>query len=40
MGKRMFKIDQLEWASAEQLRSLVAALEYDRRRRAARKASA
>ncbi len=36
MGKRMFKIDQLEWATAEQLRSLVAALEYDRRRRAAK----
>jgi phage gp16-like protein len=34
MAKRMFKVDQLEWASAEQLRSLVAALEYDKRRRA------
>lgn len=38
MAKRMFKVDQLEWATADQLRSLVAALEYDRRRRAGRKA--
>lgn len=36
MAKRMFHVDQLEWASAEQLRKLIAALEYDRRRRAAR----
>ena len=36
MAKRMFKLDKLEWASAEQLRKLVAALEYDARRRAVR----
>jgi phage gp16-like protein len=36
MAKRMFHVDQLEWATADQLRRLVAALEYDRRRRAAR----
>lgn len=36
MAKRMFHVDQIEWASAEQLRKLVAALEYDARRRAAR----
>lgn len=33
MAKRMFHLDQLEWASADQLRRIVAALEYDRRRR-------
>lgn len=33
MAKRMFKVDQLEWATAAQLQSLVAALEYDRKRR-------
>jgi len=38
MAKRMFKIDQLEWATAEHLRGLVAALERDRRRRARRAA--
>lgn len=38
MAKRMFGVDQLEWVSADQLRRLVAALEYDRRRRAARNA--
>ena len=37
MAKRMFKVDQLEWATAAQLHSLVAALEYDRRRRSKRK---
>lgn len=36
MAKRMYRIDQLEWASATQLRGLVAALEYDQRRRKAR----
>jgi phage gp16-like protein len=38
MAKRMFKVDKLEWATAAQLHSLVAALEYDRRRREARPA--
>lgn len=38
MAARMFKIDKLEWASTEQLRSLVAALEYDKRRRDRRRA--
>lgn len=33
MARRMFKVDQLEWATADQLRRIVAALEYDRRRR-------
>ena len=33
MAKRMFGLDQLEWASADQLRRLVAALEYDKQRR-------
>ncbi len=37
MAKRMFKFDALEFATAAQLRSLVAALEYDRRRRERRK---
>ena len=37
MAKRMFHVDQLEWASADQLRRLVAALEYDRRRRESRR---
>lgn len=37
MAKRMCKVDRLEWASAEQLHKLVAALEYDRRRREARR---
>jgi hypothetical protein len=36
MAKRMFHMDQLEWATADQLRRLVAALEYDRRRREGR----
>lgn len=36
MAKRMFKVDRLEWASAAQLHSLVAALEYDQKRRARR----
>jgi phage gp16-like protein len=36
MAKRICKVDQLEWASAEQLRKLVAALEYHKRRQAAR----
>lgn len=32
IAKRMFNIDQLEWATAEQLRALIAALStYDRR---------
>ena len=33
MAKRMYRVDQLEWATPEQLRGLVAALEYSRRRR-------
>jgi phage gp16-like protein len=33
MAKRMFGVEQLEWASAGQLHSLVAALEYDAKRR-------
>jgi phage gp16-like protein len=37
MASRMFGL-QLEWCSADQLRRLVAALEYDRRRRETRKA--
>lgn len=32
MAKRMFKVEQLEWATAAQLHSLVAALEYQKRR--------
>jgi hypothetical protein len=36
MARRMFGVDQLEWATADQLRRLVAALEYDRRRREGR----
>ena len=32
MAKRMFRVDQLEWATAAQLHSLVAALEYQKRR--------
>jgi phage gp16-like protein len=36
MASRMFKL-QLEWCSADQLRRLVAALEYDRQRREAKK---
>lgn len=32
MAKRMFGVEQLEWASAGQLHSLVAALEYQKRR--------
>lgn len=40
MAKRMYRIDRLEWASPEQLRGLVAALEKDARRRAARAATA
>lgn len=39
MAKRMYRVDALEWASAEQLRGLVAALEKDARRRAARAAA-
>jgi phage gp16-like protein len=39
MAKRMFHVDQLEWATAEQLRKLVAALEYDRRRREQRRSA-
>lgn len=37
MAKRMFKLDALEFASAEQLHKIVAALEYDRRRRQTRR---
>lgn len=32
MARRMFGVEQLEWASAGQLHSLVAALEYQKRR--------
>lgn len=39
MARRMFGVERLEWATAEQLRRLVAALSYDARRRAARKAA-
>jgi len=39
MAKRICKVDALEFATAEHLRKLVAALEYDARRRA-RKAAA
>ena len=35
MAERMFRV-QLEWCSADQLRRLVAALEYDRKRRKAK----
>lgn len=34
MAKRMFHVEKIEWATAEQLRKIVAALEYDARRRA------
>lgn len=34
MAKRMYGVEQLEWARADQLRGLVAALEYSRRRKA------
>lgn len=37
MANRMFHL-QLEWCTADHLRRLIAALEYDRRRRSARKA--
>lgn len=37
MAKRMFHVEKLEWATPEQLRKLVAALEYDRRRREGRR---
>lgn len=37
MAKRMYGVDQLEWARADQLRGLIAALEYDKRRRERRK---
>jgi len=36
MARRMFHADQLEWATADQLRRIVAALNYDQRRREAR----
>jgi phage gp16-like protein len=36
MAKRMFKVDRWEWLPFDQLRKLVGALEYDRRRRAAK----
>lgn len=36
MAKRMFGVDHLEWASVGQLHSLVAALEYDAKRKRAR----
>ena len=34
MAKRMHGVDDLAWCTAEQLHAIVAALEYDRRRRA------
>lgn len=33
MAKRMFGVQRVEWLPADQMRKLVAALEYDRRRR-------
>lgn len=33
LAKRMFRRDQVQWCDADQLRRLVAALEYDQRRR-------
>jgi phage gp16-like protein len=33
MARRMFKVDQVQWCDADQLHRLVAALEYDQRRR-------
>lgn len=39
MARRMFKIQKVDWLNAEQLRKLVAAMEYDRRRREAKLAA-
>lgn len=36
MSKRMFKVDLVQWCNPDQLRRIVAALEYDRRREASR----
>lgn len=36
MAARMFRVERLEWCRPEQLRKIVAALEYARRRKAAR----
>lgn len=36
MAQRMFRVERLEWCDARQLRGIVAALEYDARRRKAR----
>lgn len=33
MAKRMFKVEKVDWLEPEQLRKLVAALEYNKRRR-------
>lgn len=33
MAKRMFKVEKLEWCDPSQLHKLVAALEYDKKRR-------
>lgn len=33
MAKRMFKVDQVQWCDEDQLRRIVAALEYDKKRR-------
>lgn len=39
MARRMFKVPKVDWLTAEQLRKLVAALEYDRKRREAKLAA-
>ncbi len=36
MAQRMFRVERLEWCDGAQLRKIVAALEYDARRRRAR----
>lgn len=40
MAKKMFGVDRLEWATAGQLWKIIAALEIDERRRAARASNA
>ena len=40
IAKKMFKIDLVEWCEPNQLWRIVAALEYDRRRREAKGAEA
>ncbi len=36
MAKRMFQVDQVQWCDADQLRRIVAALNYDAKRREAK----